>query len=112
MNTKGTLDDVDDEMKEFLNYIEHSTDENARCAKSELVKALNQKVISVKADKRVEVEYMTLLERDREKFQEGIEQGKVEVAKALLDILEDDIIAVKTGLPLEEIKLLRQQAEQ
>ena len=59
----------------------------------------------------MEVEYMTLLERDREKFQEGIEQGieqgKIEAAKALLDILDDETIAMKIGLSLEKIKSLR-----
>ena len=47
----------------------------------------------------MEVEYMTLLERDREKFQEGREEGreeaKKEAAKALLDLLDDE------RLPLE-----------
>ena len=49
---------------------------------------------------------MTLLERDREKFEEGIEQGKREAAKALIGILEDEVIAEKIGLKLEEVKKL------
>ena len=76
LNTKGKLNDVDEEMLEFLNYIEHSNDQVAQMAKSELVKEINKKVTLIKEDKRVEVEYMTLLERDKEKFQEGIEQTK------------------------------------
>ncbi|MEG0502109.1 MAG: hypothetical protein RR525_07805 [Cellulosilyticaceae bacterium] len=54
---------------------------------------------------------MTLLERDREKFQEGIEhgieKGKLEAAKALLDILDDETISSKIGLSLEKVKSLR-----
>ena len=46
---------------------------------------------------------------------EGIELGKVEgeykksleIAKNLLDILDNDIIALKTGLSIEEIQRLR-----
>ena len=129
LNTKGILDDVDEEMLEFLAYIEESTDAVANVAKSQLVKEINQKVKYLKEDKSMEAEYMTLLERDREKFQEGIEQGiekgieqgiekgieqgiekgKVEAAKALLDILDDKTIASKIGLPLERVKSLRKK---
>ena len=50
---------------------------------------------------------MTLLERDREKIEEGREEGKLEVAKNLLDILDDETISKKTGLSIEKIKKLR-----
>lgn len=44
-------------------------------------------------------------------IQQGIEQGEnrkaVEIAKNLLDILDDEMISLKTGLSLEEIKKLR-----
>lgn len=56
LNTKGVLDDVDEEMMEFLKYIEESTDEVASVAKSELVKAINNKVKYLKQDKSMEVE--------------------------------------------------------
>ena len=83
---------------------------------SPLVKAIHEKVSLVKEDKRVVTEYMTLLERDREKFQEGVEKGieqaKLEVASALLDVLEDDMIALKTGLSIDEVRNLRKKAEE
>lgn len=63
----------------------------------------------IKEDKSMEVEYMTLLERDKEKFQEGIEQGKKEAAKALLDLLDDKTIASRIGLPLQVVKDLRKE---
>ena len=50
---------------------------------------------------------MTLLERDREKIEQGKKQEKLQIAINLLDILEDDIIAEKTGLSIEEVKELR-----
>ena len=34
-------------------------------------------------------------------------RGRLEVAKNLLDILDDETIAEKTGLNIEEIKVLR-----
>ena len=73
----------------------------------------------LKSDKSLEVEYMTLYERDKEKFKEGHEQGlqegleqgieknKIENAKALLDILDDETIASKIELPLETVQKLR-----
>ena len=55
---------------------------------------------------------MTLLERDREKIEEGIEQGKEatkeEVARNLLDILDVDSIAERVGLSRERVISLRE----
>ena len=115
LNANGTLNDVDDEMLEFLSYVVKSTDEVAESAKSNLVKVINQKVNNVKHDKTMEVEYMTLLERDRINFEEGKEEGVVEGrteekernAKALLDVLDDETISKKLDIPIERVKELR-----
>ena len=69
----------------------------------------NQKVNNVKHDKTMEVEYMTLLERDRINFEEGKEEGreeeKVQMAKKLL----------VRGMSIEEVALIteltREQVE-
>lgn len=71
LNTKGCINDLDIEILEFLNYVEDSTDAVAANAKSELVKHIHERVNAVKKDKNMEVEFMTLLERDREKIEEG-----------------------------------------
>jgi len=116
LNTVGTINDVDEEMLEFLGYVQNSTDEYAQHAKSPLVKELHQKVISVKQDQRMEVEYMTLLERDREKFEEGREEGikegikeeKYEIAKRMLALnLPIETIEAATGLSKEEIEQIK-----
>ena len=120
LNTSGILNDVDEEMIEFLQYVEQSTDEVAKNAKSDLVKAINQKVNHVKHDKAMEVQYMTLLERDRLNFEEGVEEGiekgKVEAieqsAKALMDILDDETISKKLKLPIERVKELRREVNE
>lgn len=121
LNTKGTHDDVDEELLEFLAYVEHSTDAVANTAKSMLVKEIHKKVTYLKQDKSMEVQYMTLLERDKEKFEEGKEEGREEgreegikegvykVARSLLDVLDDNTIADKTGLSYDEVKRLREQ---
>lgn len=112
LNTKGNLKDVDEEMIEFLTYIENSTDEYAEQAKSPLVKTINQKVRYLKEDKSLEVEYMTLYEREKEKFQEGLEQGELnkslEVAKNLIGRgLDNQFILETTGLSMDVIQHLR-----
>ena len=55
-------------MLDFLKYIEQSTDEVANASNSQLVKEINNKVKHLKQDKSMEVEYMTLLERDLQFF--------------------------------------------
>ncbi|MDE5977499.1 MAG: Rpn family recombination-promoting nuclease/putative transposase [Turicibacter sp.] len=124
LNTKGTLNDVDDSMCEFLNYIENTSDTYAKHSRSSLIKLLNDKVLQVKHDKRLEVEWMTLLEiqeREHQKgFKAGIEQGiiqgqqqgakqrNIEIAKNLIkNGLGNELISDSTGLSLEEVEALR-----
>ncbi len=82
---------------------------------------LHDRVNRIKQDKRLEVEYMTLLEikeRELQKgikigIEQGIEQGKeeekVEIAQNLLDVLDDETIALKTGLTIEEVRRIRDE---
>lgn len=44
-------------------------------AKGNLVKNIHKRVLEVKNDISMEVEFMTLLERDREKIEQGREEG-------------------------------------
>lgn len=76
LSTKGVMNDLSDELLEFLRYIENSNDEEAEKASGNLVKHIHDRVKKVKNDDTVEVEFMTLLERDREKREEGIEIGE------------------------------------
>ena len=71
---------------------------------------LHDRVNRIKQDKRLEVEYMTLLEIKERELQKGIKQGKIEVAKNLLDVLDDETISFKTGLPVLTIRQLREDA--
>lgn len=56
-------------------------------------------------------EVTKLEEALQEGCQEGLEEGEkkkaLEIAKNLLDILDNETIAVKTGLTLDEIENLR-----
>ena len=124
LNTKGIITDLSEELLEFLAYIEDSTDDTVKHAKGKLVKIIHKRVQEVKNDISVEVEFMTLLERDREKIQEGIEKGRekgreegstekaLRVAEKMLrrgDRLED--IVDITELPMEKVIELKKKYE-
>lgn len=89
--------DLSEELLEFLQYVETSTDDVVKNSKGKLVSNIHKRVKEVKNDNSVEVEFMTLLERDREKIEEGREEGReeerVEIAKEML----------KDGEPIEKI---------
>ena len=69
INTRGTQDDVSEEVKEIFEYF------NGAEATGEYAKELHQEVIRVKQNKEWRLEYMTLLLREREKYEEGLERG-------------------------------------
>ena len=62
LSTKGKKDDVDDEIKDFLAYIENSTDACVQQTSSPLVKAIHKRVTEIKLDKGMELQYMNLLQ--------------------------------------------------
>lgn len=84
LNTKGNMHDVDPEMQEFLAYVENTTDDFVSQARSPLIKEIHKKVIEVKESKEMEVEYMTLLQRDRENIQQG-QENMAALTKILLE---------------------------
>ena len=55
-------------------------------------------------DQDVQVEFMTLLERDREKIEEGRQEEKLEIARNMIKLGFDiDTIIKATGLTKREI---------
>jgi len=77
------MHDVDPEMQEFLSYVENTTDDFAAQARSPLIKEIHKKVTEVKESKEMEVEYMTLLQRDRENIELGREEGSISATKII-----------------------------
>ncbi|HJC56905.1 MAG TPA: hypothetical protein H9700_05995 [Candidatus Eisenbergiella intestinipullorum] len=78
---------MDAEMKELLSYVEDTTDRFAAQAKSPLIRQIHQKVNEVKQNPKMEVEYMTLMQRDRENIELGREEGRQEGVKIALEII-------------------------
>lgn len=97
---QGVIEDVDEEMKEFLAYVENSTDEFAAQAQSPFIKELHKKVTEVKRSEELEAEYMTLLQRDRENREIGREEGREEGTQRMAILINQLIEANR----YEEIK--------
>ena len=73
--------------------------------KYEEYKKSNRGVFRMSID---EVRRIHYTQKGREEgIEEGIEKAKLEVAKNLLEILDDETISKKVGLPIELIKKLR-----
>lgn len=89
LNTKGVIEDVDEELKEFLEYVENSSDEFALQSQSSFIKELHEKVTEVKRSEELEAEYMTLLQRDRENREMGREEGREEGTQRMAILIEE-----------------------
>lgn len=98
LSTKGIMNDLDEELLEFLKYVECSNEDTAQKSKGTLVKHIHERVEEVKNDVSMEVELMTLLERDREKIEEGREEG-IKLTKKVLKLFT-------SGEPIDNIAKL------
>ena len=92
LSTCGKIDDISRDLKEFLYYIENTTDETAEHSESCLVKDLHYRVRKIKDTRKYQVEYMTLYmhEQDieRKARAEGREEGRAEgIKEGHLDFL-------------------------
>ena len=113
------LDDGADEKDMLVNWIEFLKDpesetvrslemniEEIRQAKDELIRMSNddtQREIYEMRAKTLRDKISALNEAERK----GIQQGKREIAKALLDVLDIETISLKTGLSIYEINKLK-----
>ena len=95
--------DLDEEMTDFLRYLEDSRDEVANQSESDLVRLIHAKVRAVKQSKVREAEYMKLRERDEENFRRGEEKGRIEGLREgeLLNIIWMTRSLIEKGKPLD-----------
>lgn len=73
-NTAGTKGNISEDTKNILKFIENNTTED------EFTERLAQEVRKIKENKEWQVEYMTLLMREREKYKEGVAEGVIQGA--------------------------------
>ena len=103
LNTDGTMDDVSDERKAFLDYVA------GRKSEDSYVEKLDKAVKEAKQNREWRHEYMTLLMRDQENVEKGREQGILGMISALRDLnIPDSTILQK----LQEKFLLTKEESQ
>ena len=78
INAAGTADDVTQEMKDFLDYLQ------GKGAKSNLARCIEDEVNKARVHEEWKVEYMSLFLRDQEKFEEGEEKGREEKMRTIV----------------------------
>ncbi len=102
LNALGTKGDVSPELKAFLGYVAGNKSDDA------FVKELDAEVAKVRESKEWRREYMTLLMRDRENVEKGIEQGKIQVVLTMLqEGFSKEVISKATGFSNVEIDMIQ-----
>ena len=76
--TKGTQGDIPEDLRQFLDYMEHT---NADHAITDTLKELQQMVDTVKQDGEVSIAYMKWFEHDQMLLEEGRDKGRAEERK-------------------------------
>ena len=100
-NTKGTVDNVTDDVKAFLDYVD------GVISNDEFVKEIDDEIKEVKKIKQERVSYMTFAMKMMEERKEGRKEGKFEDAIEMLkDKMSLALIAKYTKLSVEQIKQL------
>uniref|UniRef100_N2BFM6 Transposase (putative) YhgA-like domain-containing protein n=1 Tax=Eubacterium plexicaudatum ASF492 TaxID=1235802 RepID=N2BFM6_9FIRM len=93
LNAKGTLDDVSDELKAFLDYVAGKRPKDA------YVQRLEEAVKEAKKNRDWRHEYMTLLMRDQENVKIGEKRGEEKMLMLMERLIEDkrfdDIARIK-----------------
>ncbi|EOS46312.1 hypothetical protein C809_02343 [Lachnospiraceae bacterium MD335] len=93
LNAKGTLDDVSDKLKAFLDYVAGKKPKDA------YVEKLEEAVKEAKKNREWRHEYMTLLMRDQENVKIGEKRGEEKMLLLMERLIEDkrfdDIAKIK-----------------
>ena len=101
LSTKGTMDDVSPEMKRILDYID------GKGASDKFTEELEEAVCSARQNERWRLDYMTLQQEYRERFQEGkvegIKEGKIEgKIETLYEELHMTVVEIAEKLAISE----------
>lgn len=105
LNTKGTMDDITPEMKRVLDFID------GKGASDEYTRALEEEIESVRKNAKWRLDYMTLQMRYQEKYEQGVEQSKRQMAFKMLqkNQLSIEEIAMYTDLTIEQVETLQEE---
>ena len=102
VNAKGTRDGLTKAQIAFLDYVA------GKEPSDEFTRKTSQEVYRARDKEEWRLEYMTLLQRDREKFEEGKIEGKIEgKLEELFSLVDDglltiDVAATRANLSIEK----------
>lgn len=68
---------------------------------------MRSKILKDKISALNEAERKGIEQGIKKGIKQGVKQGKIEVAKNLLDVLDNETISIKTGLSIDEVESLR-----
>ena len=110
LNAVGTMDDVSEKLRNFLDYVA------GKSVDDEYVRKLDEAVRKARGNKEWRREYMTLMMRDLENQEIGIEKGKQEKEREIIrDMLSrgngPQSIADFCGFPLELIEEVQESMQ-
>ena len=120
------IEEIKSKLEAWVYFINHPESElvqeleqveiNIKEAKAELIRLSGDRKERERYEKRRETrlnEVSALAYAEEKGIQQGIEQGakqrNIEIAKNLLDILDNETIALKTGLSVEEVEIIRKE---
>ena len=100
LNTKGTMEDVSASLRAFLDYVD------GRLSDDSFVQELEEAVDEAKKNREWRHEFMTLMLRDQENIEKGIELGRTEGrAEERQEGIRLMVSALRDfGIPKEEIR--------
>ncbi len=103
INAEGTRENVSEDMKAFLDYL------NGKESDNHLVKKLHDEVEKARNHEEWRTEYMTLLKRDEEKREEGFNLA-TQIIKYLKDnpSANPETVAERLACTIEEVLQLKQ----
>lgn len=108
-NTNAYENVKNKELRELLKYIDGNSDK----PKTRLVKKLDKKLLEVKENEILEGEFMKQIADERDLIKKSRAEGRIEnsieIAKNLLNKLNDEEISLATGLSILEIQKLRNE---
>ena len=120
------IEEIKSKLEAWIYFINHPESElvqkleqveiDIKEAKAELIRLSGDRKERERYEKRRESrlnEVSALAYAEEKGIQQGIEQGakqrNIEIAKNLLDILDNETIALKTGLSIEEVECIRKE---
>ena len=111
LNTKGTIGDISEDTKAFLDYIEGQMSEKP------FIRELEAEVMRVKSNREWRQQYMRAYLRDQVNWKLAKEEGKTEgeieikfkiVENGLKNNIPVETISIMTGLSIQEIEKLKE----